>query len=171
MLVRRDALAAGGGLESIRDALIDDCALARRLKQRGPIWLGLSQRVRSVRPYPRLRDVRRMVARTAFAQLRFSPWRLGGTTLAMTATYLAPPVLTLCGTGAVRILGAAAWAAMTFALQPVLRYYRVSPLWGLALPAIAAAYLVFTLDSAYQHWRGRGGMWKGRAQAQARLAR
>ena len=171
MLVRRDALAASGGLEAIRDALIDDCALARRLKRRGPIWLGLSERVRSVRPYPRVRDLRRMVARTAFAQLRFSPWCLGGTALAMAATYLAPPVLTLCGSGAARILGAAAWAAMTFALQPVLRYYRVSPLWGLALPAIAAVYLVFTLDSAYQHWRGRGGMWKGRAQAQARLAR
>lgn len=166
MLVRREALEAMGGVNAIRNALIDDCALARQLKARGPIWLGLSERVRSLRAYARFGDIRRMVARTAFAQLRLSPWLLGGTVLAMTLTYLAPPVLTLCSAGVARILGAAAWASMTFALQPVLRFYRVSPLWGLALPGIAAAFLLFTLDSAYQHWRGRGGMWKGRAQAQ-----
>jgi len=54
---------------------------------------------------------------------------------------------------------------MALAFQPTLRFYRVSPWWGLALPVIATAYLFFTLDSAWQHWRGRGGMWKGRVQA------
>jgi hypothetical protein len=57
---------------------------------------------------------------------------------------------------------------MALALQPTLRFYRVSPLWGVALPAIAAIYMAFTVDSAYQHWRGRGGMWKGRAQGDLR---
>jgi len=67
--------------------------------------------------------------------------------------------------GLAQILGLAAWLLMALAFQPILRFYRVSPLWGVALPAIAATYMAFTLDSAYQHARGRGGMWKGRAQA------
>jgi hypothetical protein len=62
----------------------------------------------------------------------------------------------------------AGWLAcllMLIAMQPILRYYRLSPLWSFALPVIAAFYAFFTLDSAWSHWRGRGGMWKGRAQA------
>jgi hypothetical protein len=90
---------------------------------------------------------------------------LAGTVLGLAVTYLAPVLLTLFASAPVRILGVAAWLLMALAFQPILRFYRVSPLWGLALPAIAAAYMAFTLDSAYQHARGRGGMWKGRAQA------
>jgi hypothetical protein len=84
--------------------------------------------------------------------------------LGLAITYLAPVVLAVLGTGAGRGLGIAAWALMALAFQPILRFYRVSPLWGFALPAIAATYMAFTIDSAYQHARGRGGMWKGRAQ-------
>jgi hypothetical protein len=80
-------------------------------------------------------------------------------------TYLAPVLLAVFATGLAKILGIAAWLMMAAAFQPMLRFYRVSPLWGLALPAIAATYMAFTVDSAYQHARGRGGMWKGRAQA------
>ena len=106
-----------------------------------------------------------MVSRTAYAQLRYSPLLLAGTILGLAMTYLAPVFLTVLATGLAKILGIAAWLLMALAFQPVLRFYRVSPLWGLALPAIAATYMAFTLDSAYQHARGRGGMWKGRAQA------
>jgi hopene-associated glycosyltransferase HpnB len=165
MLVRRDGLLAAGGIEAIRGALIDDCALARRMKDRGPIWLGLTERARSRREYPRPGDIRRMVARTAYVQLRESPLLLTGTVLGMGLTYLAPPLLACFGGGAARILGVAAWAMMALAYQPTLRFYRRSRIWGLLLPGIALVYLLFTLDSAWQHWRGRGGMWKGRAQA------
>lgn len=165
MLVRRDALAAAGGIEAIRGALIDDCALARRMKAHGPIWLGLTERARSLRPYPHFRDIRRMVARTAYVQLRESPLLLAVTVAGMGLTYLAPPLLACCAGGAPRILGFAAWVAMAAAYQPTLRLYGRSWTWGLALPGIALAYMLFTLDSVWQHWHGRGGTWKGRSQA------
>jgi hopene-associated glycosyltransferase HpnB len=165
MLLRREALLAAGGIESIRGELIDDCSLARRMKAKGPIRLMLTERVRSLRPYAGIGEIRRMVARSAYAQLRFSPLLLLGTAAGMALTYLAPPLLALFGGGAVRLLGLASWAAMALAFQPVLRFYRLSPLWGLALPAIATVYLAFTLDSAWQYWHGRGGFWKGRSQA------
>ncbi len=170
MLVCRAALAAAGGIKEIRGALIDDCALAALLKRQGPIWLGLTTRVASLRPYPKVADIRRMVARSAYAELRYSPLRLAGALLGMALTYVAPPFLTLFASGAPRLLGALAWLAMAAAFMPMLRLYRRSPLWGLALPLIAAFYTAFTLDSAIQHWRGRGGAWKGRFQAPATSA-
>src|SRR6266542_4263290 len=165
MLVRRDALDAAGGIETIRGALIDDCALGKALKAVGPTWLGLTHRVRSLRAYPRISDVGRMVSRSAYDQLRYSPALLAGTIAGLALTFLAPPLVAVLGSGLAPALGLAAWALMALAFQPMLRFYRVSPLWGAALPAIAAFYLAFTVDSAYQHLRGRGGLWKGRVQA------
>jgi hopene-associated glycosyltransferase HpnB len=164
MLVRRDAFAKAGGIAAIRSALIDDCALAKKLKAQGPIWIGLTNRVHSARAYPAIADIRHMVSRTAYAQLRYSPILLAGTILGLTMTYLAPVALAIAATGLARCLGIAAWVLMALAFKPTLRFYGRSGLWGLALPAIAATYMAFTLDSAYQHARGRGGMWKGRAQ-------
>jgi hopene-associated glycosyltransferase HpnB len=165
MLVRAQALARAGGIGLIRNALIDDCALAAILKTQGPIWLGLTERVHSIRRYGAFGDIRRMVARSAYAQLHYSPLLLAGTIAGMGLTYLAPPLLALFASGLARALGLAAWLAMAVAFQPTLRLYRVSPLWGIALPAIAFCYTVFTLDSALQYARGKGGMWKGRVQA------
>jgi hopene-associated glycosyltransferase HpnB len=165
MLVRADALDEAGGIEVIRGALIDDCALARVLKRHGPIWLGLTTRVRSIRRYAALADIRRMVVRSAYAQLRYSPLLLFGTVAAMGLTYFVPPAIALAGTGVARVLGLLTWGLMALAFAPTLRLYRRSPLWGFALPAIALQYLIFTLDSAYQYVRGRGGTWKGRVQA------
>ena len=110
-----------------------------------------------------------MVSRTAYAQLRYSPLLLAGTVLGLALTYLAPVALALFADGLAQYLGLVAWLLMAFAFRPTLRFYRLSPLWGLALPAIAAIYMAFTLDSAYQHARGRGGMWKGRAQVRANV--
>jgi hopene-associated glycosyltransferase HpnB len=166
MLVRPQALQAAGGIAAIRGALIDDCALGAALKKQGPVWLGLTERVTSARPYEHLVDIRRMVARSAYAQLDYSPLMLAGCILGMALTYLAAPVLAVAGNGLAQALGAATFALMIISYQPILRFYRRSPLWGLALPAIALAYMAFTLDSAYQHVRGRGGLWKGRVQAQ-----
>jgi hopene-associated glycosyltransferase HpnB len=165
MLVRADVLRKAGGIEIIRGALIDDCALAKALKVHGPIWLGLTERVRSIRPYPAFVDIRRMVVRSAYAQLHYSPLLLLGTAAGMVLTYLVPPFMAIFGSGGARIIGLGTWVLMAVAFQPTLRLYRLSPLWGAALPAIACQYLLFTLDSAYQYVRGRGGAWKGRVQA------
>jgi hopene-associated glycosyltransferase HpnB len=165
MLVKADALAKAGGIDVIRNALIDDCALARALKAQGPIWLGLTQAAHSIRPYPDLTEIRRMVARSAYAQLNYSPLILLGCVAGMGLTYLAPPLLALFGTGSASVMGLAAWVLMAIAFQPTLRFYSVSPLWGVALPAIAFCYTLFTLDSALQYACGRGGLWKGRVQA------
>jgi len=167
MLVRRESLEAAGGVASIRGEIIDDCALGARLKAQGPIWLGLTRTSVSLRPYGSLGDIGRMVSRSAYAQLGYSPLLLAGTLLGMALVYLAAPVLALVGPGAARWLGLAAWGLMAAAFQPMLRYYRLSPLWGALLPAIGALYTIFTVQSAIDVWRGKGGMWKGRSQALA----
>jgi len=167
MLVRREALAAAGGITAIRAALIDDCALGALLKQQGRIWLGLTDRSRSIRAYDGFGAVAAMISRSAYAQLRYSPLLLAGTMFGLALVYAAPPLLAVFGQGFARIAGIAAWALMAISFQPMLAFYRRSPLWGVALPLIAAFYAGCTLLSAWQHMRGRGGMWKGRAQATA----
>jgi hopene-associated glycosyltransferase HpnB len=165
MLVRFDALRAAGGIEAVRGSLIDDCALARVMKAVGPIWLGLTERVHSLRAYAHVNDVRRMVARTAYDQLHYSPLLLIATITALTLIYVGPPLLALAGSGIPQAAASIAWVLMILSFQPTLRFYRLSPLWALALPGIALAYMAFTLDSAYQHAQGRGGSWKGRVHA------
>jgi hopene-associated glycosyltransferase HpnB len=162
ILVHKDSLERAGGIAGIRNALIDDCSLAAKLKTVGPIWLGLTDRVRSVRPYEALADVNQMISRSAYAQLRYSPLLLAATTIGLLLTFVAAPALAIFATGLPRYLGLAAWLAMALSFVPTLRFYRLSPLWGLALPAIASLYLYYTLNSAYQYLRRRGGQWKGR---------
>jgi len=165
MLVRRDALERAGGVDTIKSEIIDDCALGRALKAQGPIWLGLTRRAFSIRPYAGLAEIRRMVARSAYAQLGYSPLALIGTILGMVVVYVAAPAFAIFARDSAQSSGILAWLAMAVSYQPVAKFYRVSPLWGLALPMIGILYTLFTLDSAVQHWRGKGGMWKGRAQA------
>ncbi|MBV8978912.1 MAG: glycosyltransferase [Alphaproteobacteria bacterium] len=165
MLVKRSALESAGGIDAIRGEIIDDCALGRALKRQGPIWLGLTDRAVSLRRYEGIVEIRRMVARSAYAQLSYSPLLLAGTVLGMALLYAAPPLVATFARGPVEFMGLATWLMMALAFLPMLRFYRLSPLRGLALPVIGALYGLFTLDSAVQHWRGRGGMWKGRAQA------
>jgi hopene-associated glycosyltransferase HpnB len=167
MLVRHDALARAGGVAAIRGALIDDCAMGALLKAQGPVFLGLTEAVESIRPYDDFNHIRRMVSRSAYAELDYSPLRLLGAVLGLLVTYVAPPLLALLAPGWAGFLGAAAWALMAISFQPVLRLYKRSPAWGIALPLIAVLYLGFTVESAVQHWRGRGGAWKGRYQAAA----
>lgn len=170
ILLRRDALEAIGGVAAIRGALIDDCALAARVKHGPPgraIWLGLAQdEVVSLRDNRRLGTIWAMVARTAFTQLRHSPWLLALTLVGLALVFLAPAALlvaSLLGAGAwPAAAGALAMAAMVAAYAPTLRLYG-RPWWqGLALPAAAALYGAMTVSSAIRHWRGRGGAWKGR---------
>jgi len=170
MMVRLDAFEAAGAVEAIASEIIDDCALAARMKRQGPIWLGLTDRARSLRPYQSLGTIGRMVRRSAYAQLRFSPWILIGAGAGLGLLYIAPPLLGIFGTGLARFAGLGVWLAMAIAYQPMLRFYGLGFWRGLLMPVIASIYLAFTLASAIDHWRGRGGMWKGRAQAIAASA-
>jgi len=167
MLIRADALRRVGGIDSVRNALIDDCALAAQLKAIGPIWLGLTDRVRSIRPYHTFADVKRMISRSAYAQLGYSPPLLVATVAGMALIFLAPPLLAIFASGWAQVLGWATWLSMALSFRPMLRFYRLSWLWGLALPMIATLYVSYTIDSAYQHLRRRGGQWKGRIHVNA----
>jgi hopene-associated glycosyltransferase HpnB len=167
MLARAEALQAAGGIEAIRTAIIDDCALGAALKRQGPIWLGLTDRARSLRPYVTLAEIGRMISRSAYAQLDYSPLILAGALAGMVLTYLAPPLAAVFAPGPWRLAGLAAWALMAISFWPMLTFYRRSPLWGLALPLIGALYTYYTIVSALDVWTGRGGFWKGRAQALA----
>jgi len=171
ILARWRALRDAGGIDAVRGSLIDDCAVGGLLKSRGPVWLGFSRDVRSVRVSEHFAEVGQMISRSAYAQLKYSPLLLAGTLLGMAVVYLAPVALALTGPLHPRLLALAAWALMTVAFQPTLRYYRRSPIWGLFLPAIAFTYLTYTMNSAYQFYRGRGGLWKGRVQANVSGAR
>ncbi|UKY55112.1 glycosyltransferase [Streptomyces inhibens] len=167
VLLRREATERAGIPESIRHAVIDDVTLARAVKRSGGrIWLGLADRVDSVRPYPRLAELWRMVSRSAYAQLLHQPLLLLGTVVGLALVYLAPPVALAVGLAGgdatLAALGGAAWAVMCGTFLPMLRYYG-QPLWAAPLlPFTALLYLLMTVDSAVQHYRGRGAAWKGR---------
>ncbi|KNB52270.1 glycosyltransferase [Streptomyces caatingaensis] len=170
VLLRREAAERAGIPDSVRHAVIDDVSVARAVKRSGGrIWLGLAERVHSVRPYRGLGPLWRMVSRSAYAQLLYNPLLLVATVAGLALVYLAPPAAVAAGaaTGAPVALaaGAAAWALMAGMYVPMLRHYR-QPLWLAPLfPAIALLYLLMTVDSAVQHYRGRGAAWKGRTYA------
>ncbi len=180
VLVSAEALEASGGFAPIRSEIIDDCALARQIKgharERGRgTWIGLTTEAVSIRPYRRLPDVWAMVARSAYAQLQFSPLWLAGTVIGMLLIYLVPPLLTLTaplhGDLAAAGLALAAWCLMSALAWPTYRLYHEAPWRVLLLPVAGALYTAMTVDSAVQHGRGRGGLWKGRAQATASAGR
>lgn len=161
--------------ESIRQAVIDDVSLARAVQRSGGrIWLGLAERVDSARPYPRLADLWQMVSRSAYAQLRHSPLLLAGTVLGLGLVYVAPPATLaaglLTGEAVAAWAGAAAWAVMAGTYMPMLGYYRQSLWLAPLLPFTAVLYLLMTVDSAVQHYRGRGAAWKGRTYARPEAA-
>ncbi|WP_454352041.1 glycosyltransferase [Streptomyces calvus] len=170
VLLRAEAAARARIPDAIRHAVIDDVALARAVKRGGGrVWLGLADRVDSVRPYPALRDLWRMVSRSAYTQLRHSPVLLAGTVAGLALVYLVPPVAVVAGAAAGNAvaggLGAAAWLVMAGTYLPMLRYYRQPPWLAPLLPFTAFLYLLMTVDSAVRHHRGRGAAWKGRTYA------
>ena len=177
VLVRRERLVGGGGLETMRDSVIDDCALARMIRGpegRGRLWLGMSQEVQSIRPYDGLRGIWDMVARTAYVQLRNSSVLLAGTILGMAWLYLGPPAAFGAGVGlaavgvwdtptwVLLVSGAGGWGVMSAIYTPMLKWYGVNRCWGLLLPTAGLLYTLMTVDSARRSWMGRGGGWKGR---------
>lgn len=185
ILLRADALDRAGGLAPMAGALIDDCALARRVKDAGGrIWLGFTNRESSLRAYGPLGDIWSMVARTAFAQLGYSYAVLVGTVLGMLLVFVVPPACALGGlvgalhgeapalwTG-VALAGFASWAVMTRTYLPLARFYDTNPASTVCLPFTAALYTLMTVDSARRFGRGQGGLWKGRTyEATAPAAR
>ncbi|MEU0137358.1 glycosyltransferase [Streptomyces sp. NPDC006296] len=175
VLLRAGAAERAGVPESIRQAVIDDVSLARAVRRSGGrIWLGLADRVDSVRPYPRLADLWQMVARSAYAQLRHSPWLLAGAVLGLGLVYVAPPVTLAAGVltddPVAAVAGGAAWAVMAGTYMPMLGYYRQSLWLAPLLPFTAVLYLLMTVDSAVRHHRGRGAAWKGRTYARPETA-
>jgi len=160
ILIRRDTLARAGGIAAIRGALIDDVALATAVKRAGGrIWLGHSALARSIRPYPDVAEIWRMIARSAYVQLRHSPLLLAGTILGLALLFVVPPAATLRG----EWVGALAWAVMTATFLPTLARFGLSPLRAPLLPLAALFYMAATVGSALDHHRGRGVVWKRRA--------
>ena len=169
VLLKRTALERIGGLAAIRGEVIDDCTLARAVKRTGGgIWMGLTRKSVSLRTYTSLTEIQDLIARTAFTQLGYSGLLLAGTLLGMIVTYLLPVIFTFSARPVVWRLGLAAWTLMAITYLPTVRFYRMSPLWAAALPLAAAFYTYATWISAVRYWLGRGGQWKGRAQAPAK---
>ena len=175
VLVRRSVLGRIGGLESIRGEIIDDCALAARIKRAGGrTWLGLSRDVRSLRGYSGLSGVWHVVARTAFTQLAYSSVRLAGAVFGLMLTFGAPPAASVAGviglaareqigvSAAALAAGMLGWGLMAFSYLPMTRWYGGSALRAATLPLAAAFYVAMTVDSARRHMAGTGGGWKGR---------
>ncbi len=166
ILLRRNALDRIGGLASIRNEVIDDCALARAVKQSGgKIWMGLTRQSISLRGYTTFSEIRDLIARTAFTQLRYSNLLLLGALAGMVITYVAPVALLFAHSPAVRFSAAAAFSLMSISFFPCLRFYRLPAIYAVTLPASAVFYTGATLLSALRYWRGHGGQWKGRSQA------
>jgi len=165
ILIRPSALARAGGIEAIRKEIIDDCALAGAVKRNGgKVWLGVSADTGSMRSYESFAAIEHMIARTAFNQLRHSAWLLIGALAGLMLTYLLPLALLFGRSGSLVALGAAAYLLMAVAYSPMVRFYRLNPLWALTLPFSASFYVWATLHSAAKYWAGRGGEWKGRTQ-------
>ena len=157
-------LARIGGFASLRDAVIDDCTLARRCRDAGArTWVGVTHAAQSLRGDSDLASIHAMVARSAYSQLRYSPWLLAGCTLLMALMFWVPPAA-LIGAAAPSARWAAliAWAAMVGSYWPTLAYYRLSRFWALLLPVIGTLYLAMTWSSALRYRRGLRTVWRGR---------
>jgi hopene-associated glycosyltransferase HpnB len=166
ILIRRKALERIGGLAPIRGQVIDDCALAKAVKlSGGKVWMGLTRESTSLRAYRTFGEIRDLIARTAFTQLRYSRLILMGTLAGMFLTYVAPVTLLFAHDSTARVLGIVAFLLMTLSFLPTVRFYRLSILWVPLLPLTALFYAYATWLSAVRYWMGKGGQWKGRAQA------
>lgn len=165
MLARPSALERAGAFESIRNEIIDDCSLAARIKQTGgKLWLGLTDETRSLRGYGSFGELRAMIARTAFKQLRHSVWLLAVCVLGMLLVFILPVALLGSRSLAIQIEAAVALGFMLRTYLPVIRLYRLNAAIALTLPLASVFYLYATIYSAVSYWRGLGGQWKGRAQ-------
>ena len=164
ILLKTRVLDEIGGFDALRGELIDDCALAKKVKSRGyKTWMGLSHSVRSLRPYNNIRAIWKMVARTAYTQLRYSKLLLILCTVIMLASFGMPGIGLLWSPLSVKLLSAFCLASMVLTYLPTLKFYRMSAWWAFAMPLIGSLYLAMTWGSAINHWRGKTSQWKGRS--------
>ena len=171
ILVETAVLAEIGGFGAIRGAIIDDCTLARAIKSKGHrTWVGVTHGAASQRAYPTLGAISRMVARTAYTQLLYSPALLLVCTLLMTLAFWMP-VAGLAGPVPAKIAGGIGLVAMTSCYLPTIRYYRLAPGWALPMPLIGTLFLAMTWRSALRHWGGRRSEWKGRIYGRTAASR
>lgn len=168
ILIRRRALKRIGGIAAVSHALIDDVALAAAVKRGGRIWLGHSGLARSIRRYAGADEIWRLITRTAYSQLCFSPVRLLVCLIAMALAWIVPPLAALAGPGAAHLFGVLAWAALAWSYLPTLRRFGRSAMWAPALPLVALFFMAATVGAAGNHHFGAGATWKGRSYGQAR---
>jgi hypothetical protein len=166
MLVNRRAFEQTGGIESMKDRVIGDCALGAMMKKQGAIWLGLAEDTYSIRPYDSLADIWRMVARSAFIQLRRSWTMLGIAVFGMVFLYIVPVAAAIYGAGwhnsPLLVTGMLGWIIIMISYAPTLKFYGISLAWAPFLPLAGLLYTLMTIDSARRHLMGKGGGWKGR---------
>lgn len=168
VLIRVDKLEAIGGFSALRTSIIDDCELAKRVKQiGGKTWIGLTHSAKSQRPYPSLGSFWNMVARTAFTQLQYSVLLLLLTTLLMVLVFWCPVLGLAHRSMIVRTTSWVGLVSMWVAYFPVVRFYRQTPFLVITLPVVASLYLLMTWSSAVRYWRGQRSIWKGRSYERA----
>jgi len=166
ILLRRSALERIGGLAAVRGEVIEDCALAKAVKQGGgKIQLGLTRSSVSLRAYHHFTGIRDLIARVAFTQLRYSLLALLGALAGLLLTYLLPWVLFFAFPGEAWLAVDTTIAMMSATFAVTVKFYGLSWPWALSLPVAALFYGYATCVSALRYWLGRGGQWKGRAQA------
>jgi hypothetical protein len=165
LVVRRDAYDAAGGFAAVAGSLVEDVALARRLKARGHgLAVRLAPELAAVRMYERPGDLREGLARnlaevwgsdagavgrqTARAllgalpwALSAGPWRPAGRPRAM---LLAAGLLQLATRAGGRLRSGA------------------DPRWALAYPLADAVLLAVYVDSVRRRRTGARVTWKGR---------
>ncbi len=164
ILVSTEVLEKIGGMQVIRDAIIDDCTLAKTIKDSGyNIWVGLTHGVISLRPYGTLSEIWQMVARTAYTQLHYSGVLLLSCTVLMLLMYWWPVYALCVYSGTTTVLNLISLSVMVTLFLPTLRFYAFNPLWSLTLPVVAAVYLMMTWSSAIRYWLGEKSRWKGRS--------
>jgi len=169
ILLRREALERIGGIAAIRSEVIDDCALARAVKKSGgKIWMGLTRANVSLRGYGSFAEIRNMIARTAFTQLHYSFFFLLLALAGLFVTFLLPWLSFLAGEDPAWFLASTAICLMSVTFGVTVRFYGLAWPWALAFPLAAVYYGYATCVSAVRYWLGRGGQWKGRAQAPRR---
>jgi hopene-associated glycosyltransferase HpnB len=163
ILVETDVIKAIGGMESIKDSVIDDCTLAKRVKSTGyKTWVGLTHNVISQRSYTTLTEIWDMVARTAYSQLHYSMGLLWACTSIMLLMYWLPLYGLFNSQWLVQIFSISSYIIMVFAYLPTLRFYSLSPFLSLLMPMIAGLFLLMTWTSAIRFWKGERSRWKGR---------
>jgi hopene-associated glycosyltransferase HpnB len=163
ILLRKTMLDQIGGFHSLKDCLIDDCMLARKIKTNGGrTWVGLTHSALSNRKYDSLQTIWDMVSRTAYTQLHYSPILLLVCTLTMLVVFVFPLIGLFLPGLTIKMIALLTVLIMVATYLPILKFYGRHPAWAITLPLIGILYLLMTWTSALRHISGSGTSWKQR---------